>query len=88
MSAYASEYPSVEFDSAYKKFFEEFYATSDTPDAHEKYVENFTGDATFIMASKKAKGSDGTLWYHLLYFQRLTMLRDSCAAQGDVGKGC
>jgi hypothetical protein len=61
MSAYASEYPSIEFDSAYKKFFEQFYATSDTPDAHEKYVENFTDDATLIMASKKVRGSDGML---------------------------
>jgi hypothetical protein len=61
MSAYASEYPPVEFDAAYKKFFEEFYATSDTPDVHEKYIENFTKDATLVMASKKAQGSDGTL---------------------------
>ncbi|KAJ4337966.1 hypothetical protein N0V87_004314 [Didymella glomerata] len=61
MSAYASEYPSVEFDSAYKEFFKQFYATSDTPDAHEKYVENFTDDATLIMASKKVKGSDEIL---------------------------
>ncbi|KAJ4993638.1 fungal specific transcription factor [Stagonosporopsis vannaccii] len=61
MSAYASEYPPVDFDAAYKKFFEEFYATSDTPDAHEKYIENFTKDATLIMASKKANGSDEIL---------------------------
>lgn len=61
MSAYASEYPSVKIDSSYKEFFEQFYATSDTPDAHEKYVENFTDDAILIMASKKVKGSDGTL---------------------------
>lgn len=63
MSAYASEFPSVEFDAAYKRFFEEFYATSDTPDAHEKYIENFTKDALLIMASKKAEGSDGSLCY-------------------------
>ena len=61
MSAYASEYPSVEFDAAYKKFFEDFYATSDTPDAHEKYIENFTKDAVLVMASKKATGLDGSL---------------------------
>lgn len=61
MSAYASEYPSTDFDAAYKKFFEDFYATSDTPDVHEKYTENFTNDATLIMASRKAKGSDGML---------------------------
>ncbi|KAF1360867.1 hypothetical protein EJ07DRAFT_154782 [Lizonia empirigonia] len=61
MSAYASEYPSVEFDAAYKQFFEEFYATSDTPDAHDKYVENFTKNATLVMASKRVKGSDEIL---------------------------
>lgn len=61
MAAYASQYSSIEFDAAYKKFFEEFYATSDTPDAHENYIEHFTKDATLIMASKTAKGSDGML---------------------------
>ena len=59
MSSYASEYPAVEFDPAYKKFFEEFYAISDTPDAHSRYVDQFTSDATLVMASKRAKGSDG-----------------------------
>jgi hypothetical protein len=59
MTSYASEYPPVPFDAAYKKFFEDFYATSDAPDAHSKYVEQFTPDATLIMASKKAKGSEG-----------------------------
>jgi hypothetical protein len=77
MSAYASEYPSVEFDAAYKKFFEEFYATSDTPDAHEKYIENFTKDAVLVMASKKATGSDGSLYsVSAVMNVRLTMLRD------------
>jgi hypothetical protein len=58
--SYASEYPAeVDFDAAYKKFFEEFYEISDTPDAHDKYAEQFTEDATLIMASKKAKGLDG-----------------------------
>lgn len=81
MSAYASEYPSVEFDAAYKKFFEQFYATSDTPEAHEKYIENFTGDATLIMASKKVKGSDGMPRNtSAVVVHWLTMFRDSCAA--------
>ncbi|PSN67940.1 hypothetical protein BS50DRAFT_572921 [Corynespora cassiicola Philippines] len=61
MSSYASEYPAVEFDPAYKKFFEEFYAISDTPDAHPRYVDQFTSDATLVMASKRAKGSDEIL---------------------------
>lgn len=60
MSDYASNYPSVDFDPAYKKFFEDFYATSDTPDAHDKYTTYFTKDATLIMASKTVKGSEGT----------------------------
>jgi hypothetical protein len=61
MSTHTAQYPTgVEFDPAYKKFFEEFYATSDTPDAHEDYVQYFTRDATLIMASKKVVGSEGS----------------------------
>lgn len=60
MSRYASDYPSLDFDPAFKQFFEAFYATSDTPNAHDKYIEHFTKDATLIMASKKAVGSDGS----------------------------
>jgi hypothetical protein len=59
MSPYTSAYPAIEFDPAYRKFFEDFYAVSDTPDAHDKYISNFTKDATLIMASKKAVGSEG-----------------------------
>ncbi|KAF2680328.1 hypothetical protein K458DRAFT_434437 [Lentithecium fluviatile CBS 122367] len=61
MTSYMSEYPPIPFDPAYKKFFEDFYATSDTPDAHSKYVEQFTPDATLVMASKKATGSEEIL---------------------------
>lgn len=60
MSSYASKWPAVEVDPAFKKYFEEFYRTSDTPDAHDKYVEQFTNNATLTMASKTATGSDGT----------------------------
>lgn len=61
MSVYASTYPtSTPFDPAYKQFFEDFYAVSDTPDAHEKYVDQYTQDAVLIMASKKVQGRDGT----------------------------
>ena len=59
MSSYVSEYPNVNFDPAFKSFYEDFYLISDTPDAHEKYVQQFTQDATLIMASKTAKGHDG-----------------------------
>ncbi|KAF2267803.1 hypothetical protein CC78DRAFT_530580 [Lojkania enalia] len=61
MSPYTSEYPSIPFDPTYRKFFEDFYATSDTPDTHEKYTEFFTEDATLIMASKQVKGREEIL---------------------------
>lgn len=61
MTSYASDYPQVEIDADVKKFFEEFYQTSDTAGAHEKYADAFTPDATLIMASKKVKGRDGSL---------------------------
>ncbi|EDU39692.1 hypothetical protein TUN199_04044 [Pyrenophora tritici-repentis] len=59
MTSYASQYPpSIDFDPAYKKFFESFYAASDTPgaQAHDEYTKYFTEDATLIMASKKVAG--------------------------------
>jgi hypothetical protein len=59
MKQYTSEYPSIPFDPAFKRFFEDFYATSDSPDAHDEYVDLFTKDATIIMASKKGQGSEG-----------------------------
>jgi hypothetical protein len=43
-------------------FFKAFYQTSDTPDAHEKYADFFTEDATFVLASKTAKGREG-MWF-------------------------
>lgn len=58
--SYSSQYPpGVEVDAGIKQFFEEFYKTSDTPEAHEKYADSFTGDATLIMASKKGVGREG-----------------------------
>lgn len=65
MSNYTSQWPDVQSDPAYKQFFEQFYAISDTPDAHDKYADQFTKDATLIMASKKAEGRSGTK--HLLH---------------------
>ena len=61
MSSYASNYPpAADFDPAYKKFFEDFYALSDTPGKDEEYAQQFTKDATLIMGPKKTKGHDGT----------------------------
>ena len=59
-SQYTSQLPpSIPFDPAIQKFFEDFYAISDAPDAHEKYAGMFTNDATFVLGSKKAAGRDG-----------------------------
>jgi len=61
MSSYASQYPDVTIDPAIKQFYEEFYKISDTPDAHEKYAQSFTEDATVVMGSKTAKGRSGMI---------------------------
>ncbi|KAF2092313.1 hypothetical protein K490DRAFT_70916 [Saccharata proteae CBS 121410] len=61
-SQYTSEYPKdIPFDAAYKRFFEEFYKMSDTPDANDKYPQFFTKDAVLIMASKRVEGSQEIL---------------------------
>jgi hypothetical protein len=58
--SYKSEYPpGVQVDDGIKEYFEEFYQTSDTPDAHEKYADSFTKDATVVIGSKKGVGRDG-----------------------------
>jgi len=60
--SYSSQYPpGIQVDDGIKQYFEEFYKTSDTPDAHEKYADSFTEDATLVMASKKAVGRDEIL---------------------------
>jgi len=60
--SYKSAYPTgTQIDDGIKAFFEDFYRTSDTPDAHEKYVEAFTSNATLVMASKKGVGSEEIL---------------------------
>ena len=66
-------------------FFTEFYKTSDTPDAHEKYADAFTEDATFILASKTAKGRAGihlsffctrSFRNHVIHMHRLLVIRN------------
>jgi hypothetical protein len=59
MSEYSSSYPDISFAAPFREFFENFYKTSDTPDAHDQYTEFFTQDATLIMASRKAQGRTG-----------------------------
>ncbi|XHF97924.1 hypothetical protein AWENTII_001498 [Aspergillus wentii] len=52
-------------------FMESFYQTSDTEALHTKYVASFTDNATLIMGSKVANGSDEILnlrhaiWTHV-----------------------
>lgn len=58
-SQYTSELPSIPIDPSIPKFFENFYHISDTPHAHDRYVDSFTDDATMILASKKAVGREG-----------------------------
>jgi hypothetical protein len=63
-SQYKLQLPSsVAQDPAIVQFFEDFYATSDTPDAREKYAAMFTDDATFVLGSTKATGSEGMLFW-------------------------
>lgn len=61
--SYKSQYPSgVEVDPAVIEFFEKFYRVSDTPGAHDEYVDMFTKDATFILASKTSQGREGMMF--------------------------
>ncbi|KAK5136375.1 hypothetical protein LTR08_003501 [Meristemomyces frigidus] len=59
MSQYQASAPGVKPDIC--EYFERFYKTSDTPDAHEKYSESFTKDAKLIMASNEVNGRDDIL---------------------------
>ncbi|KAK3616363.1 hypothetical protein LTR56_026005 [Elasticomyces elasticus] len=62
MSQYSAEVPNDELvKPEIKSYYENFYAVSDTPDAHEKYASLFTKDARLIMASKGVSGRDEIL---------------------------
>lgn len=62
MDQYESLYPPTpEVPSSLRLFFKTFYKISDTPEAHEKYVDCFTKDAVLVMASATVEGSDGIL---------------------------
>lgn len=62
MSTYKGQTPpSIPVDPRIVSFFENFYAVSDNPTAHEEYVQSLTPDADFIMGSKKVKGSGDIL---------------------------
>lgn len=52
---YTSEYPpNTPFDPAYKQFFEQFYALSDTPAAHAEYAGMFAAGARVVMGAREA----------------------------------
>ncbi|KAL2074786.1 hypothetical protein VTL71DRAFT_8565 [Oculimacula yallundae] len=53
--------PGINLDDGIRAFFETFYKTSDTPDAHDAYADSFTEDADFVMASKRARGREEIL---------------------------
>ena len=69
-SQYTPELPSIPIDPSIPQFFETFYQISDTPDAHDRYVEFFTDNATLIMASTKAVGKEG--WFD--FFSQVFLL--------------
>ncbi|GAM90237.1 hypothetical protein ANO11243_082790 [Dothideomycetidae sp. 11243] len=52
---------SIDGQEAYAQFLEQFYAISDTPGADDRWLEQFTADATVIMASRSATGTDEIL---------------------------
>lgn len=52
--------PSIPVKDQILSFLSTFYQTSDTESEHDKYVSSFTPDATLVMGSKRAAGSDGT----------------------------
>lgn len=58
--SYESQYPSgVKVEPAIVQFFQNFYRISDDPNAHDEYVDMFTKDADFILASKASRGHEG-----------------------------
>ncbi|QIW95471.1 hypothetical protein AMS68_000989 [Peltaster fructicola] len=57
MSQYAASVPADgSVSPAIQKFFESFYRTSDTGEAHEAYAEHFTKDGTLVMIADEVKG--------------------------------
>ena len=56
----------LRLDESIIRFFEDFYRISDTPGDHDNYVDQFTDDATFIVAHKKNHGHDGGFSWVLL----------------------
>ncbi|KAF2721193.1 hypothetical protein K431DRAFT_346493 [Polychaeton citri CBS 116435] len=53
-------------------FFEAFYRTSDTPDAHELYADHLTSNAKLIMGSKTATGRPEILQMRLAMWDKVS----------------
>jgi hypothetical protein len=61
MSQYTASVPSDgQVKPEIRSFFEEFYKVSDTPDALEKYADQFTKGGKLIMGPNEVNGRDGT----------------------------
>lgn len=59
MSTYVGQVPSdVKLDPRIVPFYENFYRVSDSPEAHDEYVDAMTSDGLLIMGTKKATGKD------------------------------
>lgn len=74
MSQYIAAVPSgnlVPIDV--QSFFERFYKVSDTPDEHEQYASFFTIEATLVMGSKRAHGTDGKKTFALTFSGALNL---------------
>lgn len=61
-----------------QSFFEDFYAISDTAEAHQQYADFFTKDAKLIMASKETTGRDGEIPMILQLLRALYISRLNC----------
>lgn len=60
MTTYSPIFPTgVKVRPDVEAFIVDFFRLSDTPGQHDEYVDKFTEDATFILASKASKGSKG-----------------------------
>lgn len=57
---YSSSYGQI-VGNDFRSFFEDFYRTSDDPDALEDWVGFFTHDAAVIIGTKKVVGRAGEL---------------------------
>jgi len=85
--SYASSYPSTTFNPAFVQFFESFYKITDTPDAHSTYVDQFTSDATLIMASKSCKGSAEILALRKALWERVASRKHTAIKVFPFGDG-